>query len=87
LQRRVADDAPLDVKSQAKSGTKAIHYRTKSHEYQVSAGAFFQVNRHLLDELITVLTGNARGDIALDLYTGVGLFSVALANFFITFLM
>ena len=45
------------------------------------------MNRHLLDELITVLTGNARGDIALDLYTGVGLFSVALANFFITFLM
>src|SRR5208283_717649 len=34
----------------------------------------------LVDELISVVTGNARGDLALDLYAGVGLFSVALAG-------
>ena len=69
-------------KSLAQSGAKAIRYRTKDHEYQVSAGAFFQVNRHLIDELVSVVTGNARGDLALDLYAGVGLFSAALARNF-----
>ena len=71
-----------DSKALAQSGAKAIRYRTKQHEYQVSAGAFFQVNRHLVDELVSVVTGNARGDLALDLYAGVGLFSVALAGSF-----
>src|SRR5450759_4231622 len=79
---RLEDDAPLDPKALAQSGAKAIRYRTKSHEYQVSAGAFFQVNRYLIDELVSVVTGNARGDVAFDLYAGVGLFSAALARNF-----
>jgi len=69
----------MDQKVLAQSGVKAIRYRTNSHEYQVSAGAFFQVNRHLIDDLVSVVTGNVRGDFALDLYAGVGLFSMALA--------
>ena len=80
--RRLEEEAPVDLKSLAQSGAKAIRYRTKDHEYQVSAGAFFQVNRYLVDELVSVVTGNARGDVALDLYAGVGLFSVALARNF-----
>ncbi len=76
------DDSPTASKSLVQSGAKAIRYRTKKHEYQVSAGAFFQVNRHLIDELVSVVTGNARGDVALDLYAGVGLFSAALAQNF-----
>jgi len=80
--QRFEDDAPMDLKALAQSGTQAIRYQTKTHEYQVSAGAFFQVNRYLVDELISVVTGNARGDLALDLYAGVGLFSVALAGSF-----
>ena len=80
--RRFEDEAPIDPKSLAQSGAKAIRYRTRNHEYQVSAGAFFQVNRHLVDELVSVVTGNARGDVALDLYAGVGLFSAALAPSF-----
>jgi 23S rRNA (uracil1939-C5)-methyltransferase len=40
------------------------------------------VNRYLVDELVSVVTGNARGDVALDLYAGVGLFSAALAPSF-----
>ncbi len=78
----IEDEAPIDPKSLAQSGARAIRYRTKNHEYQVSAGAFFQVNRYLVDELVSVATGNARGDIALDLYAGVGLFSAALAPSF-----
>jgi 23S rRNA (uracil1939-C5)-methyltransferase len=81
--RRVQeDDAPTDSKLLAQSGAKAIRYKTKEHEYQVRAGAFFQVNRHLVDELVSVVTGNAQGDLALDLYAGVGLFSVVLARKF-----
>jgi 23S rRNA (uracil1939-C5)-methyltransferase len=40
------------------------------------------VNRYLVDELVSVVTGNARGDVAFDLYAGVGLFSAALARNF-----
>ncbi len=85
--RRVEEDEMPDPKPLAQSGAKAIRYRTigyptREHEYQVSAGAFFQVNRHLIDELVSVVTGNAGGDLALDLYAGVGLFSVALAGSF-----
>src|SRR5208337_5541571 len=81
-QGRLEDEASIDLQSLAQSGAKAIRYRTKDHEYQVSAGAFFQVNRYLVDELVSVVTGNASGDVALDLYAGVGLFSAALARNF-----
>jgi 23S rRNA (uracil1939-C5)-methyltransferase len=80
--RQGEEDEVPDPKALAQSGAKAIPYRTKEHEYQVSAGAFFQVNRHLIDEMVSVVTGNARGDLALDLYAGVGLFSAALAGSF-----
>jgi 23S rRNA (uracil1939-C5)-methyltransferase len=80
--RRSEDDAPIDPKSLTQSGAKAMRYRTRNHEYQVSAGAFFQVNRYLVDELVSVVTGNAGGEVALDLYAGVGLFSAALARSF-----
>ena len=80
--RQPEDDAAMDPKALAQSGAKSIRYRTKNLEYQVSAGAFFQVNRYLIDELISVVTGNARGDVALDLYAGVGLFSAALSKSF-----
>jgi 23S rRNA (uracil1939-C5)-methyltransferase len=76
------DEAQMPMKTLAQSGANAIRYRTKDHEYQVSAGAFFQVNRHLIDEMISVVTGNATGDLALDLYAGGGLFSAVLAGSF-----
>jgi 23S rRNA (uracil1939-C5)-methyltransferase len=76
------DDEPADSKILAQSGAKSIRYRTKNDEYQVSAGAFFQVNRYLIDELVAVVTGNASGEVGLDLYAGVGLFSVPLAEKF-----
>jgi len=81
-QERPEDEVPIDLKSLAQSGAKAIRYRTKDHEYQVSAGDFFQVNRYLVEELVSVVTGNASGDVAFDLYAGVGLFSAVLARSF-----
>jgi 23S rRNA (uracil1939-C5)-methyltransferase len=80
--RRGEEDEMPDPKALAQAGDKAIRYRTKEHEYQVSAGAFFQANRYLIDELVSVVTGNAHGEVALDLYAGVGLFSAALASSF-----
>ena len=78
--QRSEDEASHDLKLLAQSGAKAIRYRTGHGEYQFSAGAFFQVNRHLIDELVSVVTGGAGGDVALDLYAGGGLFSVPLAK-------
>ena len=80
--RRLEDEAPPDLKSLAQSGANALRYRTAQGEYQVSAGAFFQVNRHLVDELVSVVTGDAEGEVAFDLYAGSGLFSVPLAESF-----
>ena len=37
---------------------------------------------YLIDELVSVVTGNASGELALDLYAGVGLFSAVLAQNF-----
>jgi 23S rRNA (uracil1939-C5)-methyltransferase len=47
--------------------------------YWVPRGAFFQVNRFLLPELRALVTANRTGQLAYDLYAGVGLFSRALA--------
>jgi 23S rRNA (uracil1939-C5)-methyltransferase len=56
--------------------------RTLNHEpatYWVPRGAFFQVNRFLLPELLALVTGNRIGQLAFDLYAGIGLFSRVLA--------
>jgi 23S rRNA (uracil1939-C5)-methyltransferase len=47
--------------------------------YWVPRGAFFQINRFLLPELLSLVTNNRTGQLAFDLYAGVGLFSRALA--------
>jgi 23S rRNA (uracil1939-C5)-methyltransferase len=63
-------------------GDKEITYRTKYALFRVGAGAFFQTNRHLTDELITIVTQGRSGNTALDLYAGVGLFSTVLSREF-----
>jgi len=61
-------------------GDSELTYRTTTAAYRVSAGAFFQTNRFLVDELVDIVTRTRSGDLALDLYAGVGLFSTALAR-------
>ncbi len=58
-----------------------LTYRTNAGSYRVSAGAFFQTNRHLTDELVKIVAHGQSGELALDLYAGVGLFSTALGGF------
>jgi 23S rRNA (uracil1939-C5)-methyltransferase len=61
------------------TGASELTYQTKRAAYRVSAGAFFQTNRFLTDELVDVVAAGRSGELALDLYAGVGLFSTALA--------
>ncbi len=70
------DAQPLAV------GASELVYRTDHASLRVAAGAFFQVNRHMVDKLVEVVTHEEKGEAALDLYAGVGLFSSALAGGF-----
>ncbi|MGD0759542.1 MAG: class I SAM-dependent RNA methyltransferase [Candidatus Sulfotelmatobacter sp.] len=63
-------------------GERFLSYRADHASFRVSAGAFFQTNRHLTDELVKIVTQGRSGELALDLYAGVGLFSTALAGDF-----
>jgi 23S rRNA (uracil1939-C5)-methyltransferase len=63
-------------------GDDWLSYKTARGTYRVSAGSFFQTNRFLTDELVKIVTKGQAGDLALDLYAGVGLFSTALASVF-----
>jgi 23S rRNA (uracil1939-C5)-methyltransferase len=59
-----------------------LDYPAAGFTYRASSGSFFQVNRFLIDDLARVAVGDASGDRALDLYAGVGLFSLPLARRF-----
>ena len=50
--------------------------------FRVSGNSFFQVNRFLLDALVETALDGTQGESALDLYAGVGLFSLPLARRF-----
>ena len=63
-------------------GAGHLTYQTQRASYRVSAGSFFQTNRHLTDALVRIVTQGQSGNLALDLYAGVGLFSTALAGDF-----
>jgi 23S rRNA (uracil1939-C5)-methyltransferase len=63
-------------------GPGHVPYRVGAHEYRVGHLSFFQANRFLLEELVQTVVGDAHGKLALDLYCGVGFFTVALAKRF-----
>jgi 23S rRNA (uracil1939-C5)-methyltransferase len=60
----------------------AIEMRAAGETFRVSHGSFFQVNRFLVDRLVELALEGAEGESALDLYAGVGLFSLPLARRF-----
>lgn len=58
--------------------TRTIH----GEAYRLNAESFFQANDGLLPELIDAAIGEASGETALELYCGVGLFTLPLARRF-----
>jgi 23S rRNA (uracil1939-C5)-methyltransferase len=66
----------------ARWGAASLAYRAASFDYRVDNGAFFQVNRWLVDALAERVTAGYQGALAWDLFAGVGLFARRLmANF------
>lgn len=63
-------------------GDSEITFSAVGERYIFAAHAFFQGNRYLIETLIETAIGDARGGHALDLYSGVGLFTLPLARRF-----
>ncbi|HUS05473.1 MAG TPA: class I SAM-dependent RNA methyltransferase [Bryobacteraceae bacterium] len=59
-----------------------LTYATVAGKFRVSGKSFFQVNRFLVDALVEEALFQAEGSTAVDLYAGVGLFSIPLARRF-----
>jgi len=66
----------------AQWGATSLSYRAAGFDYRVDHGAFFQVNRWLIDALVEHVTASHSGLIAWDLFAGVGLFARRLASNF-----
>lgn len=62
--------------------TKEIAYELKGKKYAYGANIFFQGNPFLIEKLVELALSGAEGKTALDLYCGVGLFTLPLAEKF-----
>jgi 23S rRNA (uracil1939-C5)-methyltransferase len=66
----------------AEWGATSLTYRAAGFDYRVDQGAFFQVNRWLVDALAERVTAGHSGALAWDLFAGVGLFARQLTHSF-----
>ncbi len=66
----------------AEWGASSLAYRAAGFDYRVDNGAFFQVNRWLVDALVECVTAGHNGALAWDLFAGVGLFARRLTSTF-----
>jgi 23S rRNA (uracil1939-C5)-methyltransferase len=64
------------------AGPGYLTYAAAGAQFRVGHLSFFQVNRFLIEPLVDAVIGKTRGQLALDLFAGVGLFTVALAKQF-----
>ena len=62
--------------------TEEISLTANGETYLHDATSFFQGNPFLIEQLIEAAVGDAKGETALDLYCGVGLFTLPLARNF-----
>lgn len=63
-------------------GSGAVSVWVGDFHYRVSHGSFFQTNRYLLGEMIEAAMDDHRGERALDLFAGVGFFTLPLTRRF-----
>lgn len=59
-----------------------VQHDVLGFRYLIEPESFFQSNRHLVGELVRGGIGDERGELAFDLYAGVGLFSLPLSRQF-----
>jgi 23S rRNA (uracil1939-C5)-methyltransferase len=64
------------------TGPGFLVHEAGGFQYKVSHLSFFQVNRFLIEDLLKTVTTGAKGSLALDLYSGVGFFTLPLAKTF-----
>ncbi|MEJ7623197.1 MAG: class I SAM-dependent RNA methyltransferase [Pyrinomonadaceae bacterium] len=62
--------------------TVDIAFENDDFTYHYSAESFFQANKELIPALVDTAVGQAGGELAVDLYCGVGLFTMPLARRF-----
>jgi len=64
------------------SGPGYLIQEAGGYQFRVSHLSFFQVNRFLVEDLLNTVIADAKGDLALDLYAGVGFFTLPLTKTF-----
>src|SRR5260370_1478024 len=64
------------------TGPGYLTHEASGYKYRVSHLSFFQVNRFLIEDLLKTVTADCQGALALDLYSGVGFFTLPLARTF-----
>jgi 23S rRNA (uracil1939-C5)-methyltransferase len=64
------------------TGPGYLFHEAGGYRYRVSHLSFFQVNRFLTEELLRTMTAGVKGELALDLYAGVGFFTLPLSQAF-----
>jgi 23S rRNA (uracil1939-C5)-methyltransferase len=74
-----SNDEGYADKKLAEWGVQWLTYRAGDHSYRVNIGAFFQVNRFLVDRLAKLVSADRSGNLVWDLYAGVGLFASPLS--------
>ena len=75
IQDRRADKFHLD-------GPGYVNYAVGGTNFRVGHLSFFQVNRFMVEPLLQAVIAGTRGKLAVDLFSGVGLFTVALTKQF-----
>ena len=64
------------------TGPGYLFHQAGGYRFRVSHLSFFQVNRFLVEDLLRTMTAGAKGGVALDLFAGVGFFTLPLARAF-----
>jgi 23S rRNA (uracil1939-C5)-methyltransferase len=82
IEAAAADEKVSLYSAEIVEPTEEISFQVKERRYFYDAQSFFQGNPFLIEPLIETALKDAEGDTALDLYCGVGLFTLPLAEKF-----